>query len=91
MGREGGPTRGRDGSVHMAIAELDSCTMVSHLPAMLPVATGMALAFKIRGDRRVASAGSRRSCVSDAHEAMNFAGVRQLPIVFVCDNNQWAY
>ena len=27
----------------------------------------------------------------DAHEAMNFAGVRQLPIVFVCDNNQWAY
>jgi TPP-dependent pyruvate/acetoin dehydrogenase alpha subunit len=27
----------------------------------------------------------------DAHEGMNFAGVRQLPVVFVCDNNQWAY
>ena len=27
----------------------------------------------------------------DAHEAMNLAGVRQLPVVFICDNNQWAY
>ena len=39
------------------------------------------------------SAGSARasSARGDAHEAMNFAGVRQLPVVFVCDNNQWAY
>jgi pyruvate dehydrogenase E1 component alpha subunit len=27
----------------------------------------------------------------DAHEGMNFAGVRKLPVVFICDNNQWAY
>src|SRR5215831_1180151 len=93
MGREGGPTRGRDGNVHMAVAELGLHTMVSHLPAMLPVATGMALAFKIRGDRRVAVGwfGEGSAARGDAHEAMNFAGVRQLPIVFVCDNNQWAY
>ena len=93
MGREGGPTRGRDGNVHMAVAELGLHTMVSHLPAMLPVATGMALAFKIRGDRRVALGwfGEGAAARGDAHEAMNFAGVRQLPIVFVCDNNQWAY
>jgi pyruvate dehydrogenase E1 component alpha subunit len=93
MGREGGPTRGRDGNVHMAVAELGLHTMVSHLPAMLPVATGMALAFKIRGDRRVAVGwlGEGAAARGDAHEAMNFAGVRQLPIVFVCDNNQWAY
>ena len=93
MGREGGPTRGRDGNVHMAVAELGMHTMVSHLPAMLPVATGMALAFKIRGDRRVAVGwfGEGAAARGDAHEAMNFAGVRQLPIVFVCDNNQWAY
>ena len=93
MGREGGPTRGRDGNVHMAVAELGMHTMVSHLPAMLPVATGMALAFKIRGDRRVAVGwfGEGAAGRGDAHEAMNFAGVRQLPIVFLCDNNQWAY
>src|SRR6188508_802569 len=93
MGREDGPTRGRDGNVHMAMAELGLHTMVSHLPAMLPVATGMALAFKIRGDKRVALGwfGEGSAGRGDAHEAMNFAGVRQLPMVFVCDNNQWAY
>ncbi len=93
MGREGGPTQGRDGNVHMAVAELGLYMMVSHLPAMLPVATGMALAFKIRGDRRVAVGwfGEGAAGRGDAHEAMNFAGVRQLPVVFVCDNNQWAY
>ena len=93
MGREDGPTRGRDGNVHMAVAELGLHQMVSHLPAMLPVATGMALAFKIRGDRRVAIGwfGEGSAARGDAHEAMNMAGVRQLPIVFVCDNNQWAY
>jgi TPP-dependent pyruvate/acetoin dehydrogenase alpha subunit len=93
MGREDGPMRGRDGNVHMAVPELGLQPMVSHLPAMLPVATGMALAFKIRGDRRVAVGwfGEGAAARGDAHEAMNFAGVRRLPVVFVCDNNQWAY
>jgi TPP-dependent pyruvate/acetoin dehydrogenase alpha subunit len=93
MGREGGPTRGRDGNVHMALAELGLHTMVSHLPAMLPVATGMALAFKIRGDHRVAVGwfGEGAAARGDTHESMNLAGVRKLPIVYVCDNNQWAY
>jgi TPP-dependent pyruvate/acetoin dehydrogenase alpha subunit len=93
MGREDGPTRGRDGNVHMAVPELGLHPMVSHLPAMLPVAVGMALAFKIRGDRRVAVAwfGEGSAARGDAHEGMNMAGVRQLPVVFVCDNNQWAY
>ena len=53
----------------------------------------MALAFKIRGERRVALAwfGEGAAARGDAHEGMNFAGVRQLPVVFICDNNQWAY
>src|ERR687887_1612354 len=54
MGREDGPTRGRDGNVHMADAKLGLHPMVSHLPAMLPVAVGCALAFRIREERRVA-------------------------------------
>ena len=61
MGREGGLHAGLDGNVHMAVPELGLHPMVSHLPAMLPVATGMALAFKIRADRRVAVAGSARA------------------------------
>ena len=93
MGREDGPTRGRDGNVHMADSRLGLIAMVSHLPAMLPVAVGCALAFRIRNERRVAVGwfGEGASARGDTHEAMNLAGVRRLPVVFVCDNNQWAY
>jgi TPP-dependent pyruvate/acetoin dehydrogenase alpha subunit len=60
---------------------------------MLPVAVGCALAFRIREEKRVAVGwfGEGASARGDCHEAMNFAGVRRLPVVFVCDNNQWAY
>ena len=93
MGREDGPTRGRDGNVHMGEPALGLHPMVSHLPAMLPVAVGMALAFRIRQEHRVAVAwfGEGAAARGDAHEGMNFAGVRRLPVVFICDNNQWAY
>src|SRR5207344_800215 len=77
MGREDGPTRGRDGNVHMADTRLGMIAMVSHLPAMMPVAVGWS--------------GEGAMARGDAHEAMNLAGVRQLPVVFICDNNQWAY
>ena len=93
MGRVDGPTRGRDGNVHMADDRLGLIAMVSHLPAMLPVAVGCALAFRIREEKRVAVAwfGEGASARGDTHEGMNLAGTRRLPVVFVCDNNQWAY
>src|ERR687885_1405030 len=93
MGRADGPTHGRDGNVHMADDRLGMIAMVSHLPAMLPVATGCALAFRIRDERRVAVGwfGEGASARGDAHEAMTLPGTRRLPIVFVCDNNQFAY
>jgi len=93
MGRSDGPTKGRDGNVHMADLQLGMIAMVSHLPAMLPVATGAALAFRIREERRVAVGwfGEGASARGDVHESMTFAGTRKLPVVFVCDNNQWAY
>src|SRR5438045_8566376 len=93
MGRADGPARGKDGNVHMADVNLGLIAMVSHLPAMLPVAVGCALAFRIREERRVAVAwfGEGASARGDTHEGMNFAGVRKLPVVFICDNNQWAY
>src|SRR5213595_3276435 len=93
MGRADGPTHGKDGNVHMADARLGLLAMVSHLPAMLPVAVGCALAFRIREEKRVAVGwfGEGAAARGDAHEGMNFAGVRKLPVVFICDNNQWAY
>src|SRR5258705_4053017 len=93
MGRADGPTKGRDGNVHMADPKLGLIAMVSHLPAMLPVAVGCALAFRIREERRVAIAwfGEGASARGDTHEGMTLAGTRKLPVVFVCDNNHWAY
>src|SRR3954452_8332219 len=48
MGRAHEPTKGRQGNVHMAYSNLGLIAMVSHLPAMLPVAVFCALAFRIR-------------------------------------------
>jgi pyruvate dehydrogenase E1 component alpha subunit len=93
MGRIDGPAKGRDGNVHMADSRLGLIAMVSHLPAMLPVAVGCALAFRIREEKRVSVGwfGEGSAARGDTHESMNLAGVRHLPVVFVCDNNQWAY
>src|SRR3954462_12970580 len=76
MGRADGPTHGRDGNVHMADQRLGLIAMVSHLPALLPVAVGGALAFRIREESRVAVgwSGEGAAARGDAHEGMNFAG-----------------
>jgi TPP-dependent pyruvate/acetoin dehydrogenase alpha subunit len=93
LGRADGPSRGRDGNIHLGELERGQITIVSQLPAMAPVAVGCALAFRIREEPRVAVAwfGDGSSARGDIHEAMNLAAVRRLPVVFVCDNNQFAY
>jgi TPP-dependent pyruvate/acetoin dehydrogenase alpha subunit len=93
LGRVDSPSRGRDGNIHLGDLERGTISIVSHLPAMLPVAVGCALAFRIRAEKRVAVAwfGDGASARGDTHEAMNLAATRQLPVVFVCDNNQFAY
>ena len=87
MGRADGLAAGEDGNVHMADIHLGLIAMVSHLPAMMPVAVGCALAFKLRSEPRVALAWSGDGAMArgDAHEAMNMAGVHQLPVVFIVD------
>jgi TPP-dependent pyruvate/acetoin dehydrogenase alpha subunit len=93
MGRADGLAAGKDGNVHMADIRLGLIAMVSHLPAQMPVAVGCALAFQIRREPRVAVTWSGDGAMArgDAHEAMNLAGVRRLPVVFIIDNNQYAY
>jgi TPP-dependent pyruvate/acetoin dehydrogenase alpha subunit len=93
MGRAGGITAGRDGNVHFGDRKLGCVGMVSMLPDMMLVATGMAMAFKIRGEARCALTwfGDGSTSRGDFHEAMNWAGVQKLPIVFVLENNQYAY
>jgi pyruvate dehydrogenase E1 component alpha subunit len=93
MGREGGVTRGRDGNMHFGDRELGCVGMVSMLPDMMLVACGLALAFQMRREPRVAMTwmGDGSTANGQWHEAMNVAGVRRLPVVFVLENNQFAY
>jgi TPP-dependent pyruvate/acetoin dehydrogenase alpha subunit len=93
MGREDGVTGGRDGNMHFGDRALGCVGMVSMLPDMAQVATGMALAFKMRHEPRVAMTffGEGSTANGQWHEAMNFAGIHRLPVVFVLENNQFAY
>jgi TPP-dependent pyruvate/acetoin dehydrogenase alpha subunit len=93
MGRSGGVTGGKDGNMHFGDPRLGCVGMVSMLPDMALVANGMALAFKIRGEQRVAMTyfGEGSTANGQWHEAMNLAGVQRLPVVFILENNQFAY
>src|SRR5438270_7623619 len=93
MGRASGITAGRDGNVHFGDRHLGCVGMVSMLPDMMLVATGMAMAFRLRGEQRCALTwfGDGSTSRGDFHEAMNWAGVQKLPVVFVLENNQDAY
>ena len=93
MGRSGGVTGGRDGNMHFGDRELGCVGMVSMLPDMALVASGMALAFKLRREPRVAVTffGEGSTANGQWHEAMNLAGVQRLPVVFVLENNGFAY
>ncbi len=93
MGRSGGVTGGKDGNMHFGDPELGCVGMVSMLPDMALVATGMAMAFKTRGESRVAMTffGEGSTANGQWHEAMNLAGVQRLPVVFVLENNRFAY
>jgi TPP-dependent pyruvate/acetoin dehydrogenase alpha subunit len=93
MGRAGGVTGGREGNVHFGDRKLGCVGMVSMLPDMMLVATGMAMAFKLRGEARCALTwfGDGSTSRGDFHEAMNWAGVQKLPVVFILENNQYAY
>src|SRR6202162_4027056 len=88
-----GLSKGRDSALHSGVSDLGIFGNTSMLGANLPVAAGLALTFKIEKSDNVVIAyfGEGASNTGDFHEALNFAGVHQLPIVFICENNQYAY
>ena len=93
MGRQGGVTNGREGNVHFGDRNLGCVGMVSMLPDMMVIATGLAMAFKLKGEARCSITwfGDGSTSRGDFHEAMNWAGVQKLPVIFVLENNQYAY
>src|SRR4051794_33992077 len=93
MGRSGSPTGGREGNMHFGDRNLGCVGMVSMLPDMMLVACGLARAFQMRREPRVAMTwfGEGSTANGQWHEAMNIAGVSKLPVVFILENNQFAY
>jgi TPP-dependent pyruvate/acetoin dehydrogenase alpha subunit len=79
--------------VHFGDYRVGCVGMVSMLPDMMLVAAGMAMAFKLRGEQRCAITwfGDGSTSRGDFHEAMNWAGVQKLPVIFILENNQYAY
>ena len=93
-GRIDGYTRGRDGNSHIGDwYGTRTWTVMSHLPIAYPVACGAALAYKRLGEPRVALAICGDGSTSNGrwHEALNTSAIFQLPVVWVVNNNQYAY
>jgi pyruvate dehydrogenase E1 component alpha subunit len=93
MGRVDGLTRGRDGNMHMGDLKLNIVAIISALAATVPVATGVAMALRYRGSNGVAFNyfGDGSTSRGDWHEGVNMATVMKLPVVYICNNNQYAY
>lgn len=93
FGKRDGLSRGKDSYLHSGVPELGIFGNTSMLGANLPVACGIAYGFKLRGEDHVVLGyfGEGAASVGDTHEAMNFAGIHKLPVIFVCENNFYAY
>ncbi len=84
--------KGRQMPVHYAYRAANFVSWSSCIATQLPHAVGMAYAARLKRHERVALAylGDGATSEGDFHVAMNFAGVYRLPVVFFCQNNQWA-
>src|SRR5258707_6306582 len=88
-----GLSKGRDSALHSGVSELGIFGNTTMLGANLPGAARLGFTFKMEKADNVVIAyfGEGASNTGDFHEALNLAGVQQLPIVFICENNQYAY
>ena len=93
LGKAGAPMEGRDGNIHLGAFDRGTIPMISHLPEMLPVGMGVALARRRRGVEAVAIGfcGDGASAGGVFHETLNLAAVWQAPLVVVVERNGYAY
>ena len=90
--RGGDHSGGRQFPHHYASKRLGLYTISSILAAQMPHAVGAAYAMKYRKEERavLVTFGDGSTSEGEWHESMNFAAVHKLPIVFLCENNEWA-
>jgi len=89
QGKPGGFTQGRDRSFHFGTQEHKIVGMISHLGPQLGVADGIALANKLKKEKKVTVvfSGDGGASEGDFHESINTAAVWDLPVIFVIENN----
>lgn len=90
-GRRAGLSRGKGGPMHLQDPAVGFTATTGVVGSGLPIAVGLAMASQLDDDgtATVVTFGDGATSIGAYHEAMNFAGLWQLPIVFVCQNNQW--
>jgi 2-oxoisovalerate dehydrogenase E1 component alpha subunit len=91
--RASGPSSGgRQMPGHYACRRLNIVSASSPVATQLPQAAGVALASKLKGERAVTICyfGDGATSKGDFHEALNFAAIHRLPVIFFCENNGWA-
>lgn len=91
-GRVTGCCRGKGGSMHPAAPAWGIPGTTAIVGGSIPLAAGAALASQMRGDSQVSVAffGDGASDQGAFHEALNFAALKKLPVLFVCENNNYA-
>ncbi len=92
QGSAEGYSNARERSFHFGSREHQVCGMISHLGPQLAVADGVALAYKLKKENKVALAftGEGGTSEGDFHEAINLAAVWDLPVIFLIENNGYA-
>jgi TPP-dependent pyruvate/acetoin dehydrogenase alpha subunit len=91
MGKETGYCQGRGGSMHIAAFETGSLGALAVVGSGIPIAVGAGLAFKMRGEDRVAVpfTGEAGSNTGNWHESVNMAAIWNLPVIFALENNHY--
>jgi TPP-dependent pyruvate/acetoin dehydrogenase alpha subunit len=90
-GKATGTCKGKGGPMHITHPASGVMVTTGIVGSSMPIANGLALAAQIRGQKRVAVAyfGDGASNIGAFHEALNMASIWKLPVVFVCQNNQY--
>ncbi len=91
MGRTNGLMAGKGGSMHLTSVEHGMMGSYAIIGAHLPIACGAAWSAQYRGTDQVAVAffGDGSVNIGAFHEALNFAAIWKLPVIFFCENNLW--
>jgi len=91
-GKATGCAGGKSGQMHLTDIEVGMMPSNAIVGANIPIAAGAALGFSLRGEVRVAVSffGDGAANIGAFHEGINLAAVKNAPVVFVCENNQFA-